>query len=649
MERGNFHVSKFYTYSGPSYYLNRAAIVFNIYIDPNGADLDLFKDRVIGEFPALKSNIPDRVIDLFAQALLRVVKMDLDLFVNGVAVFEDGDEWTVAIEYLDERLTKDCVYLVGDWFASIADGGSFDFKTQFGDLQKKFDKTLFGGPTIYSLVEGGVKRGVPVHYLYEENQFQWGYGKKQRRGRSTIFHTDGIKDTEFTTYKDMVGEFLELCGFPTPKGTNCFTEEEILEEAEKLGWPVVIKPVAGHKGQGVTTGIESIPEAKKAFNNIVKAAQEAGVAFEGALVQQQIYGYDHRILTIGGKFVACLKREPAFVVGDGSNTIKDLIVKDNELEIRADTARSPLCKIKLDDDMHDFLNLQGLSPEHVPGKDEKIVLRRVANISAGGVSFNVTKEMHPDNIRMAENIAKFLNVTALGIDVLAADISKPWTEGNFGIIEINAGPGVFMHLAPAFGGSVDVPGAIMEYFFSKDFRKSRIPIITCNYLTNELVEGIYKALMEIKPDVEFGCVKTDGLYFNNVFFNDNNHAENCKMLFRNPKLDFALIEHDREDIHDYGIWHLGHDIAILDQANYAEGILERDLLPDGILIEIRDESEKPTEGSEPQDYAPSKTVIVVKKAGEVISKDEIDDNQEIDAMILSALSPLLKELLFKYE
>jgi cyanophycin synthetase len=439
----------------------------------------------------------------------------------------------------------------------------------------------------------------------------------------------------------MVGDFLELCGFPTPKGKNCFTEEEILAEAEKLGWPVVIKPVAGHKGQGVTTGIESIPEAKKAFNNIVVAAQEAGVAFEGALVQQQIYGYDHRILTIGGKFVACLKREPAFVVGDGKSTIKELIDADNELEIRADTARSPLCKIKLDADMLDFMKLRGLTPEVVPAKDEKVVLRRVANISAGGVSFNVTNDMHPENIKMAENIAKFLNVTALGIDVLAGDISQSWRDGNFGIIEINAGPGVFMHLAPAFGGSVDIPGYLMEHFFTKDFRKSRVPIIVGNYITKTLAQAVYEELLALKPDVEFGCVKTDGIYFNNDFFTHCDHAENCKILFRNPKLDIALVDHDNENIHDYGTYHLGHDVAILDKANYAERILERDLMPDGILIEITEDGEE----------AESKgnTKIVVKKAGEIVTEKEIADPEQTEQLIVEALKPFLKEILEKYE
>jgi cyanophycin synthetase len=239
---------------------------------------------------------------------------------------------------------------------------------------------------------------------------------------------------------------------------------------------------------------------------------------------------------------------------------------------------------------------------------------------------------------MAENIAKFLNVTALGIDVLAGDINKSWRDGNFGIIEINAGPGVFMHLAPAFGGSVDIPGYIMEHFFTKDFRKSRIPIIVGNYITKTLAGLIYNEILDIKPDVEFGCVKTDGVYFNNEYFTHFNHVENCKILFRNPKLDIALIDHDNENIHDYGTYHLGHDVAILDKANYAERILERDLMPDGILIEIVEDPD--TEG---------KCTLVVKKAGEIVSESEVDNPEQTEELIVGALRPYLKEILEKYD
>ena len=246
---------------------------------------------------------------------------------------------------------------------------------------------------------------------------------------------------------------------------------------------------------------------------------------------------------------------------------------------------------------------------------------------------------------MAENIAKFLHVTALGIDVLAQDISKPWDEGNFGIIEINAGPGVFMHLAPAFGGSIDVPGAIMEYFYGKDPQKSRIPIITGNYLTTPLIDNIYSAVKELKEDVEFGCVKTNGVYFNGKFFSHNDHAENCKILFRNPKLDIAVIDHDSESIHDFGTYHLNHDVAILDRPNEAEQILERDLFPDGILIEIMDNEIQTEENSE----AVAPMVMTVKKAGELISSVNIEDKDTIDAMVMNALQPFLQEIMEKYE
>ncbi|GAB4283274.1 MAG: hypothetical protein Kow0068_08100 [Marinilabiliales bacterium] len=639
----DFIAYKFYSYTGPNYYIDRQAMVFNLYLDPDGPGVDFYKDKVLEKFPDIEEDYPDRVVDLFAKALVQTYKMDMNLFVRRYAIHRDGDEWVIAIEHLDDKLAKECVYFVSDWFyaMTVGEDDRFDFEGKFAKLQEMFNRTIFGGPTIYSLIEGAIKRKINVHYLYEENQFQWGYGKKQIRGRSTVFHIDGIKDTEFTSYKDMVGEWLDLCGFPTPKGVNCFSEEEIVEEALKIGFPVVVKPVAGHKGQGVTTGIESEEEVRKAYKNIVKAAEESGHAFDGVLVQQQIYGYDHRILTVGGKYTACLKRVPAYVIGDGRRTIKELIEIENQREVRIDNARSPLAKIKIDDDMIDFLALQGKTIDTIPDENEEVVLRRVANISAGGVSINVTNDIHPKNIELVENIAKFFKVVAMGIDVLAKDISKPWTDGDFGIIEINAGPGVFMHLAPAEGGSVDVPGKIMEHLFGKIEGFDRIPIIAGNDLSDKLIEKIYKKLCEYKKDVEFGSLRKDGVYFNNVFFTKNEkHDSNCQILLRNPKLDFAVFNHSNDDIHDYGIWHQGMDVAILINPTYAEKILKRDLLPDGILIEINDILDE--QGNK-------FTELVCEKAGKELMRKTLTPDADYDDVIFEILEPELKELLFKYD
>ncbi|HBX51573.1 MAG: hypothetical protein A2275_07455 [Bacteroidetes bacterium RIFOXYA12_FULL_35_11] len=638
----DFYVHKFYGYTGPNLYLNKKALVFNLFIDPEGPKVEFYKERVLQKFPILNEKFPGSVVDLFAKCVVLVNKMDIDLFIENYNVSRDGEEWVIAVESLEDRMTKKVVFMVSDWFIALNENNNdFDFDKKFVELQNQFDKTLFGGPTIYSLVEGGVKRNINVHYLFEENQFQWGYGKKQIRGRSTTFNIDGIKDTEFTMYKDMVGDFLQLCGFPTPAGVNCYDEEEIVEHALKLGWPVVVKPVAGHKGQGVKTGIMSEEQVREHFKLLVGGAKEAGAAFEGALVQKQIYGHDHRILTVGKKFAACLKRVPAFIIGNGKDPIHELIRVDNEREVRLDNARSPLCKIKIDDDLKDFLKLRELSVDTVPKDGEEVVLRRVANISAGGVSINVTKDIHPDNILMVENIAKFFDVTCLGIDVLAADISKPWYEGNFGIIEINAGPGVFMHLAPAEGGSVDVPGIIMEYMFGKIEGFDRIPIIATNKISKELTNRIYEKLQEFKKSVEFGALTEEGVFFNNKFLVKNeHHDQNVKIILRNPKLDIALFTHERNDIHDYGIWHSGCDIAILDHANYAEYILERDLVQGGILVEIVDKEVTETE---------SQTKLYVIQNGKILQEVNVQKGDNVDDLIFNAISPYLKETLFKYD
>ncbi len=606
-------------------------MVFNIFIAPTGDSADFYKKEIVKHFPDLENIETPFVVDLFAETLVRILKMDIDLYINKYSISGDGEDYVIAVEYLDKEVAIDAVDLLRDWFRAISEDREFNFADEFLMLQEDFDKTLFGGPTIYSLIEAGLKRDIPVFYLFEENQFQWGYGKKQLRGRSTTFDTDGIKDTEFTMYKDMVGDFLMMCGLPTPIGKNCYKEQEIVDEALKLGFPVVVKPVAGHKGQGVVTGIETEKDVRKAFNDIIEMSENEGINFEGAIVQQMIYGTDHRLLSVGGKFAAALERVPAFVDGNGKNTIEELIKVENDKEIRLDNARSPLAKIKIDDDLTDYLSLQGLTLQSVPDEGTKIILRRVANISAGGVSINVTDKIHPENIQMVEDIAGFFKVNCLGIDVLSADISKSWREGNFGIIEINSGPGVFMHLAPAYGGSIDVPGLIMASHFGTP-EKSRVPIIAGANISTELAGNINEKLHELKPDVYFASLTDEGIHFNGRFFHNNpDHDQNVKIILRNPKLDIALFSHSVDDIYDYGLLHRGADIVILDHAKHAqEKVLKEQLTDDGMLIEISDNEIKITQAGQ------EKTIT-------------LSFEDDATANVFEVVSPYLEALIGKYE
>lgn len=583
----DFFVSKFVAYPGPNYYMDRNALVFNIYIAPTGKTVDFYRNKIAAVFPEFANNNKKYVVDLFADVLLYILKMDINLFINKYEISYDDDEYVIAIEYLDKYVAEDCVYVVSDWFKAMNNEEEFDIKSKWLKLQADFDKTFFGGPTLYSLIEAGMKREIPVIYLYEENQFMWGYGIKQLRGRSTTFHIDSIKDTEFTMYKDMVGEFLEMCGFPVPKTENVFSEEEAINAAKRIGYPCVLKPVAGHKGQGVTTGVMDEKQVCEAFQKVLNLSQEQDISFDGVLVQQQIFGTDHRLLAVNGKFVAALERVPAYVDGDGIHNIEQLIEIENEKEIRLDNARSPLCKIRIDEDMLNFLKLQSIDLNYIPKQNERITLRRVANISAGGVSINVTDKIHPENIQLVEDIASFFKVKCLGIDVLAQDISKSWKEGNFGIIEINAGPGVFMHLAPAYGGSIDVPGKIILSHF-KHPKNARIPIIAANYVSNNLVEKLLKSIKELDPNTFFGYLIDDGVYFNGRYFHNNpDHIQNQKIVLRHPQTSFALFVHEKNNIYDYGLLHQGADIVILDEASYTEEkVLLGQLFENCPLVEI---------------------------------------------------------------
>jgi cyanophycin synthetase len=642
----DFSVSKFVAYKGPNYYLDRAALVCNVFIAPGGKSAGYYVDALEHAFPDLGFAAPEftsrpfeRVIDVFAETVMQILRMDIGLPLKHYAISYDAEYFVLAVEYWDEYVAEDSIHAVSALFQALDNGEqatvALKFREQFAKLQKQFDRTVYGGPTISSLLEAAMKLNIPFFYLRNEGDFQWGYGKKQVRGKSTVFHTDGIKDTEFTTLKDAVKYFLLDCGFPTPIGKNCFTLEELLAEVQELGFPLVVKPLAGHKGQGVTTDIRTPEEATKAFQAIVQAAQEAGTSFDGAIVEQQVYGHDHRLLAVNGKFAAALLRVPAFVVGDGTATIGDLIEKENTRPERRDNARSPLAKITIDDGLVGYLALSGLTLDSVPKANERVYLRRVANISVGGVSINVTPTIHPNNIQLVEDIAKFFKVNCLGIDVLAQDITKPWQEGNFAIIEINAGPGIFMHIAPAEGGSVDVPQMIMRSHFPKE-RSERIPIIAGNYLSQEFCQGLYEQLRAIKPDVEFGALTSEGVAFNGRHFHKHKrHEQNVRIILRNPKLDIACFQHTKDNIFDDGTFHVGADITILDNPHYAEEILKRDTLPDGITIEVHDE------------YLALLSTALEPRLVMIPSEQRTPRGRQL--AVLQAITPLLADLLVKYD
>jgi cyanophycin synthetase len=412
---------------------------------------------------------------------------------------------------------------------------------------------------------------------------QYGYGSRQVRGIATTFDCDSHLDSDFTTNKDDCKAFLSTLGFPVPQGDIVASREEALTAARRIGYPVAVKPVVGHKGIGVTADVRTPEELEFAFNRAVRAIADNQPI--RVIVEQSISGTDFRLLCVNGRFVAATERRPASVVGDGRSTIAELIVQENSTPARTDTPTSPLGKIKCDESMEMYLAEQGLSLDSVIEVDRTVYLRKVANLSAGGLSIDATSTVHPDNIILAQDIAQHFRLTCLGIDVIARTLAKSWKDRDFGIIEINAAPGIFMHLKPAVGQSeTDVPSHILETFFASD-SEARIPIISFNRVSVQELQEVIDDILLHHPHWTVGAVCRHAVFVNRSEKILNKHYNtNVQNLLRNPKLNLLIAEYGENLLEQEGMFYHGSNIVVLDNPTETEMMLARDTFDHSTVV-----------------------------------------------------------------
>lgn len=579
-----FDIFNFKHYNGPNPYLETGALVFDFaptgYTKPLPIEdyISIISDR----YPHLRDETYDSHAHLFARTVSEVGKLEMDLHLDrwGVKLYENYTR--ISFQSLHERTTRGVVYLVWDWFESITEDEEIDFDKQLSLLQKRFRQSVYGGPTVYALLRTAQKKGIPTFYLWDEGLMQYGFGKKQVRGVATTFDCDSHIDSDFTTRKDDCKTFLRTLGFPVPKGDIVLTQREAIAVAREIGYPVAVKPVSGHKGIGVTAEVRDEYELESAFERAVEAVPENEST--RIIVEKSIKGSDFRLLCVNGRFVAATERRPAWVVGDGYSTIEELIREENRQLRRLDSPTSPMTKIQCDDAMEQYLEQQRLSLDTVLEKEYKVYLRKVANLSAGGVSIDATRTVHHDNIILAQDIAQHFRLVCLGIDVISRNLNESWKSGDFSIIEINAAPGVLMHLNPAIGESVDVPSSILETFY-KFGTNARIPIITFNRVSiHDLQETIDHILLQ-HPDWTIGAVCRNGIFINRsekILSKDYN--TNLLTLLRNPKLDLLIAQYDEDILEKEGMFYYGSNMVVLDNPSETEMMLTRDVFDDSTIV-----------------------------------------------------------------
>lgn len=579
-----FKIGNYKYYSGPNPYLDSGALVFDFSLITPAKPLSIEEYfLVLSQFlPDLQRSKLISYGDLYAEILRILSPLEMDLHCCRVRLYDCTDKYCLALESLHYSTSKKIVETVWLWLEKITQGKTIDYAADLRSLQQQFSSSIYGNPTVYSLLTAAYKRNIPYFLIWEEGLIQYGYGKHQIRGLSTIFDTDSLLDSDLTTQKDDCKDFLANLGFPIPKGKIVYTPQEALEVVLEIGYPVAIKPVAGHEGIGVTANISSQEGLITAYTKAVSSLETEDTP--PVILEQSLSGSDFRLLCINKRFVAALERCPPYVVGDGYSTLSALITKENQTTARQDTPISPLTKIIVDEGLLNYIKEQDLSLESIIAAGEKVYLRQVANISAGGVSIDVTPIIHEDNRQLAEDIAEYLKITCFGIDIITTDISRSWKEGNFGIIEINASPGVFMHLRPAQGDSINVPGQILDFFFP-DNKPCRIPIVTFNRLNQQEILVIVEYLLSLHPDYLIGSISHQGIWLNQrEKILQHPYNLNVQGFLRHPQLNLLLAEYPETIFTQEGLFYQNSDLVVLVEPTETEMLLADSLLTNGTLI-----------------------------------------------------------------
>lgn len=468
---------------------------------------------------------------------------------------EDG-VYRIIFEYLDEDLGRECLRTATELFLAAVYDKPFDVQSEINRL-RDLAQQLCLGPSTNSIVSVAKSRGIPVRRLNSESLVQLGYGHKQRRIRAAETDRTSAVAEAIAQDKQMTRTLLRAVGVPAPEGRPVTSAEDAWEAACDIGVPVVVKPQDGNQGRGVAANLTTREQVVTAY----EAAREES---KFVLVEKFAPGQDYRVLVIGGKIVAAARREPAHVVGDGIHTITQLIDVVNTDPRRGEHHATVLSKIKLDAISLAVLSDQGFTPDSVPAVGTVVLLRRNANLSTGGTAIDVTEYVHPEVAGRAIDAAKIIGLDIAGIDIIAKDISRPLEEQGGVIVEVNAAPGLRMHLQPSAGIPRPVGEAIIDMLYPNN-DNGRIPLIavtgvngktTTTRFIAHIMKGVHKVV---------GMTCTDGIYIGErrIDNGDCSGPKSAQCVLMNPNVEAAVFETARGGILREGLAFDYCDVAVV--------------------------------------------------------------------------------------
>ncbi len=468
----------------------------------------------------------------------------------------DAHVFQVVVEYSEEEVGRLALGLAQALCEAAMADTPFDLAGALDQL-RNLDEDVRLGPSTGCIVDAALARGIPFSRMTEGSMVRFGWGSKQRRIQAAEIDSTSAISEAIAQDKQLTKKLLAAAGVPVPAGRAVKDAEDAWAAACAIGVPVVVKPLDGNQGKGVTVNITTKEQLFKAYAVATQFRDDV-------LVERYMPGNDFRLLVVGEKLVAAARRDPPKVAGDGVHTIAQLVEEVNKDPRRGSGHSTSLTKIRFDDIARSCLAAQGFTADSIPAKGQRVNLRNNANLSTGGSATDVTDDVHPDVSARAVAAAHMVGLDICGVDIVSDSILRPLEETGGGVVEVNAAPGLRMHLAPSFGKGRAVGEAIISTLF-KNGQDGRIPVVAVTGTNGKTTTVRLISHLLTHNGMRVGMTNTDGVYVDGhcIDTGDCSGPKSARSVLLHPDVDAAVLETARGGILREGLAFDRCDVAVV--------------------------------------------------------------------------------------
>ncbi|HUM99332.1 MAG TPA: cyanophycin synthetase [Halothiobacillus sp.] len=557
-------ISRVRALRGPNLWSRHTAIAAIVFCAPDERELSPdFEARLRAQFPQIGylqgvgQHISFSLAHILAQSCLALQAHAgcPVTFSRTVSTLEAG-RYQVVVEYTEEAVGRLALTLAESLINAVLANQTFDLAGAASALQS-LDEDERLGPSTGAIVQAAIARGIPYHRLTSGSLVQLGWGRKQRRIQAAEIDRTSAIGESIAQDKQLTKALLRAAGIPVPTGRAVKNADDAWAAAQEIGLPVVVKPRDGNQGRGVVVNITSEDQLRRAY----ASAREEG---RDIMVERFMPGYDFRVLVVGQQVVAAARRDPPMVLGDGAHTVAQLIEQINADPRRGDGHAHALTRIHIDDITHVTLESQGYQLDSVPGMGVQVVLRNNGNLSTGGSATDVTDDLHPELAARAVEAARQIGLDVCGVDMVCERITEPLETQHGGIVELNAAPGLRMHLQPSYGKARAVGEAIINEVYPAG-EDGRIPVVAVSGTNGKTTTTRLIGHILAQAGWRVGITTTDGVYIDGVRIDADDCAGpiSAKNVLLHPSVDAAVFETARGGILRQGLAFDRCDVAVV--------------------------------------------------------------------------------------